>query len=194
MQVKKKEIEERILNSAKTEFMKNGYYHSSITRIAKMSDVPIGNLYRYFDGKKDLFKKLLTTVYNFLPQFIADLAGTAIVLTMPLEQFATFIAKELFKVFMKYNSELQILFFRCDGTDCADFRSKIDEQILDIVIKRNFGDGKVTEAESFMSNVVSQGYLTGLLELFRHELDENKFTELIQKITLFFFKDFKKRG
>lgn len=194
MQVKKKDIENRILEAGRAEYMERGYRGGSVSRIAARAGVPIGNFYRYFDGKKSLLDAIVGQVYNFIPKFIADLASTTTVLAMPLEQFSAFIAKELYRVFWRSRAELCILLYKCQGTEYEHFRSMIDSLIYDIIVKRNFGDREITESERIMSRVVANGYLAGVLELLDMEWDEQKFTGLIQKITLFFFNDFKTRG
>lgn len=194
MQVKKKDVENRILEAGKKEFFERGYRGASVFRIAAAADVPIGNFYRYFDGKKNLLDAIVGPVYVFIPKFIADLAGTTTVLAMPLEQFSSFIAKELYRVFWRNRTELGILLYRCQGTEYEKFRSMIDDLIFEIIVKRNFGDREITESERIMARVVANGYLAGILELLNMEWDEAKFTGLIQKITLFFFNDFKARG
>ena len=194
MQVKKKEIEERILEAGRQEYLERSYRGGSVSRIAARAGVPIGNFYRYFDGKKSLLDAIVGPVYAFIPKFIADLAGTTTVLAMPLEQFSAFIAKELYRVFWRSRCELCILLYKCQGTEYEQFRSVIDKLIFNIIVKRNFGDREITESERIMSRVVSNGYLAGILELLDMEWDEQKFTGLIQKITLFFFSDFKTRG
>lgn len=194
MQVKKKAIENRIFDAGKREFLDKGYQRSSVSHIAASAGVPVGNFYRYFDGKKGLLDAIVSSVYDFIPKFIADLAGTTTVLNMPLEQFSSFIAKELYRVFWHNRTELCILLYKCDGTEYEKFRDEIDQLICDIIIKRNFGDREINESERIMANVVANGYLAGILELLDMEWDEAKFTGLIQKITLFFFSDFKTRG
>lgn len=194
MQVKKENIRSRILESGRREFLSRGYRGSSIARIAEGAEVPIGNFYRYFKGKKHLLDEIVGSVYTFIPKFIADLAGTTTVLDMPLEQFSSFIAKELYRVFWRNRDELIILLYRCAGTEYENFRESINGLICNIIIKRNFGDIRINESERLMSKVVANGYLAGILELLNTEWDEAMFTGLIQKITLFFFSDFKTRG
>lgn len=194
MQIKKKSIEDRILEAGRNEFLQKGYRDGSVARIAGSACVPIGNFYRYFSGKKQLLDRIVGPVYAFIPKFIADLAGTTTVLAMPLEQFSSFIAKELYRVFWRNRDELFILLYRCAGTEYEEFREEINGLICNIIIKRNFGDAKITESERLMAKVVANGYLAGILELLDMEWDEAEFTGLIQKITLFFFSDFKTRG
>lgn len=194
MQTKKKDVEYRIKEAGKREFLEKGYQGGSVCRIAEAAGVPIGNLYRYFPSKKALLDGVVGEAYDFIPKFITDLAGTATVLEMPLEQFSSFIAKELYRVFWRRRAELSILLYKCQGTEYERFHDVIDERIFNIIVTRNFGDGKITESERILAKVVANGYLDGVLEMLNMEWDEAKFTELVQKITLFFFREFKARG
>ena len=113
---------------------------------------------------------------------------------MPLEEFSLFIAKELYRVFWRSREELNILFYKCQGTEYENFRHAVGGRILHIIVVRNFGSEKVSDSELILAKVVANGYLEGILEVLSTDWDERKFTELIQKITLFFFKEFKSRG
>ncbi len=194
MQTKKKEIEYRIKEAAKNEFFEKGYKNGSISRIAKAAKVPIGNLYRYFPSKKALLDGVVKEAYDFIPKFITDLAGTATLREMPLEEFSVFIAKELYRVFWRSRAELNILLHKCQGTEYEYFKDAVNERIYNIIVNRNFGDRKISDSERILSKVVANGYLDGVLEVLNTEWREERFTELIQKITLFFFKEFKSRG
>jgi len=46
MQVKKKEVQQKIYTAAVKEFIKNGYESTTMRNISKRSGVPIGNIYR----------------------------------------------------------------------------------------------------------------------------------------------------
>lgn len=194
MQIKKKDIEKRILEFGREEFYANGYARASILRIAEAAEIPGANLYRYFDGKKGLFDALVKPVYVFLPRFVADLAGTTTVLTMPLEQFSAFIAKELHRVFSKYGKEILVLFYGSEGTEYSDFKDKIADQMFDIVAKRNFGMAELSQEDTIMTRVISDGFFNALIALLKRDYNNNDYTELIRKITLFYFNEIKKRG
>ena len=47
MQVKKKEVGERILEAARAEFAERGYKDASLTRSAERAGVSAGNFYTY---------------------------------------------------------------------------------------------------------------------------------------------------
>lgn len=55
MQTLKEEVRKKILKSARKEFLKHGYNGASMRRIAKSAGYTVGNIYRYYKGKEDLF-------------------------------------------------------------------------------------------------------------------------------------------
>jgi AcrR family transcriptional regulator len=55
------EKRERILKCATEEFALNGYENANISAIAKAADISVGSIYKYFEGKQDLF---LTVVHH----------------------------------------------------------------------------------------------------------------------------------
>ena len=66
MQVKKPEVRKKLLIAAKAEFTSNGYERADMRSIASAAGFTVGNIYRYFENKEDLFncvvnEPLLTT-------------------------------------------------------------------------------------------------------------------------------------
>ena len=59
MQVLKEEIREKIKKVALDEFEKKGYQKTTMRGIASKANLTVGNLYRYFKNKDDLFDILL---------------------------------------------------------------------------------------------------------------------------------------
>ncbi|MEG1528056.1 MAG: TetR/AcrR family transcriptional regulator [Clostridia bacterium] len=55
MQYLKEEVRNRILASAKQEFLEQGYKNASIRNIAELAKTSLGNIYRYFIDKEALF-------------------------------------------------------------------------------------------------------------------------------------------
>ena len=65
MQYQKEEVRNRIIDAAFSEFEKNGFYRASMLQISTRAKVPIGNLYRYFNGKEALFKACVDSAYSY---------------------------------------------------------------------------------------------------------------------------------
>ena len=124
MQVLKEEVRQRILKSAKREFRKNGYERSSMRSIATNAKMTVGNLYRYYRCKEDLYGAIIGKLYdeiNKLKSGLPDNPDTR--LTFLLENF-----KELQKT---YSAEWLSLFGGSTGTKY----SKITDSIHDILSK-----------------------------------------------------------
>lgn len=71
VQYKKDEIREKIESAALSEFAQRGYDNTTISDIAKKSKISVGNIYRYFGSKDEIFSKIipesfLSTVKNLL--------------------------------------------------------------------------------------------------------------------------------
>lgn len=64
MQYKKKEVSERILQAGRDEYAEKGFRAGNISVIAANSGVPVGNLYRYFDGKMGLLTAIVRPAYK----------------------------------------------------------------------------------------------------------------------------------
>lgn len=63
MQYLKDEIRNKITEEALIEFKEKGYSGASIRSIAKNSGTSAGNIYKYFNGKDDLYETLIGSVY-----------------------------------------------------------------------------------------------------------------------------------
>ena len=59
MQYKKEAVRERILEAARTEYLERGFRGGNISAIAERAGVPVGNLYRYFDGKNGVLDAIV---------------------------------------------------------------------------------------------------------------------------------------
>jgi AcrR family transcriptional regulator len=72
MQIKKKEMKNKLLQSAKNEFLKHGYEGTSIRTIVKCAETTIGNFYNYFGGKEDVFNAIVMPTHTIVSRFIKN--------------------------------------------------------------------------------------------------------------------------
>ena len=70
MQYLKYEVRMNIVEQALNEFKQMGYKGTSIRSIAKNSKTSVGNFYKYFHSKDDLYEKLIGSVYEKLMDYI----------------------------------------------------------------------------------------------------------------------------
>ncbi len=69
----KEEVKEKILASALLLFKEQGYLGASMRLIAKNAGVSLGNVYRYFKNKDDLFNAIVGPVYKSYIDFINEI-------------------------------------------------------------------------------------------------------------------------
>ncbi|HCX04973.1 MAG TPA: hypothetical protein DHM42_10885 [Clostridiales bacterium] len=69
-QVLKEEVKKRIIDSAIRVFKKDNYRKASMNEIAKYADVSVGNIYRYFDNKKNLYDYIVKDIYKKLTEIL----------------------------------------------------------------------------------------------------------------------------
>ena len=73
MQVKKEDIKERIISSARREFLAHGYEKASLRTIAENEGLTKGAVYSYFENKDTLFCEITAPATNFIEsQFQQD--------------------------------------------------------------------------------------------------------------------------
>ena len=66
MQVLKEEVRQRIIKSARKEFKKRGYEKASMRSIASTANMTVGNLYRYYKNKEDLYGAIIGSLFDEL--------------------------------------------------------------------------------------------------------------------------------
>lgn len=188
MQYQKEEVKKRILDVAFTEFEKEGYYKANILRIATRSKVPIGNLYRYFNGKNALFEALVGEAVAVIPQFVHS----------SYEQNAEGIEGEgqserirngILTIFGRYGREFLLLLGRSQGSKYAEFGNVLCKQICDLW-KQAFSRGG--EDDDLMIEILAEGFINGSLKIFRTAAEGDR-GALIDRLMKFYFQNIKDR-
>ncbi|MGE5607264.1 MAG: TetR/AcrR family transcriptional regulator [Bacteroidota bacterium] len=64
MQIKKENVENMLLNSAKKEFLSHGFRGASLRRIVANAGTTLGNFYNYFESKEAIFERLVAPEYQ----------------------------------------------------------------------------------------------------------------------------------
>lgn len=74
-QILKDDVRNRIIDSAKEEFLKYGYEDASMRRIALKSKMTVGNLYRYFKNKEDINVFIVKDTYSLIDKIVQKLTN-----------------------------------------------------------------------------------------------------------------------
>lgn len=114
MQYLKEEVRNRIIEEALKEFKNLGYKAASIRNIAKNSNTSVGNMYKYFQSKEELFESIIGSVYERLMNYIGQFNR------VELNDRAGYIFYELMdkilEIFNENSLELSILLNKSSGS------------------------------------------------------------------------------
>ena len=188
MQYLKKEIRERILAAAVEEFKAQGYADASIRNIADNAEISLGNIYRYFLNKEDLYfaiiKPFMESVRNFVEK---DFSFT--------NKSMKDLSETLIAFIMQYNDELLII-FKGNSVHHDNFMQYITD-VMAAKIKELMEsvyaevDKKITNVDFYPA--VAEGFLTSFCKIMCNcsskEMQEHKARELIT----FYFGHMKER-
>ena len=125
MQVKKDDIQNKILSVAERLFIKNGYENTSLKMIAERSYISKSNIYRYYRSKEEIYETLVgparTEIIKLLSFFFTD---NFIGKYTPdkCEEVSDVLAK----IFCEYRSGILIALRSSEGTD----RKMIEQDII----------------------------------------------------------------
>lgn len=74
-QILKEEMRNSIIKAAKKELLDHGYRDASMRRIATLSNMTVGNLYRYFDSKDSLIQTIVSPTLKEIENSISNSAN-----------------------------------------------------------------------------------------------------------------------
>ncbi|MCT4662224.1 MAG: TetR/AcrR family transcriptional regulator [Tissierellales bacterium] len=199
MQVKKKLVHDNIVENAKKEFLANGYEHASMRKIAKDSQITVGNIYRYFDNKEALFKYIVEPAYELVIALVETIETAAdrnsnisvfedpSVLTEKVDKFID-IARE-------YRSELIILLEGANGSRFEGSKRQITlflENRMKAAIDHLTEVNKYKVGESYIAHVIVHAFMEGLIEIIKFD-DFEKMEEMSHQFVNLIFRDYIKR-
>lgn len=129
MQYLKDEMKKNIIETALKEFNEKGYKAASIRNIAKDSGTSVGNMYKYFLSKDDLYENVIGKVYNELMDYINQIKKVE--LNEKAEDIFYELLEKIMEIFKENSTELAVLLNKSEGSkyencknDFIDFITK----------------------------------------------------------------------
>lgn len=121
MQYLKDEVRKSILEAALEEFRLKGYAGASVRSIAKNSNTSVGNFYKYFSSKEDLYESLVGSVYKRLTGYIGRF--DSVELNERAEAIFYSLMEEIMDIFNESSAEISVLLNQSKGSkyeNCKD--------------------------------------------------------------------------
>lgn len=167
-----------ILNSAKENFLKNGFERSNLRKICKDAKITTGAFYRHFQDKEAVFVELVQPVVDQLKDMykmsereyyqVLDTEEVEKIWELnedALEPFIDFI-------YVHY-TEMKLLLMCADGTKYGGFLHKIASvetektcQYLEVLREKGYETSDINEKEIHM---LMEAYFTSIFEVVMHD-------------------------
>ncbi len=176
MQVKKDDVQGRIVSVAHEEFVRNGVKRTSMRTIAKLSGVSLGNIYKYFDSKDKLLCTVLAPLLKALDEYLLfhNNSEHLVIDDLSVEQMQTQMMNRLLDLIGRFRTELKLLFCNAEGTSLEGYRERLTAQQAQLgmeylqMLKQKYPRLHV-EVSPFFMQIVCSMWSNVLFEIVQHE-------------------------
>lgn len=198
MQILKDEVKNKIIQSALAEFKEKGFEKASMRSIAEKANVTVGNVYRYFKSKEELFDSIIHPVFEKIIRLIHDNAPSIFHNnTQPLKddkefgRFIEYIPNSLVELYSQHKTELFILIDGSEGTKYEKGKEKIIQLIEEKIKNHLFpavlrNGGKIEDP--FIATVLARSNMEGIITIFRHPQDIKNLKRMLLQFQYFFYR------
>lgn len=205
MQYQKDDIKNRIVVAALSEFKDKGYINASMRRISKSSNVPLGNLYRYFKNKEELFTSIVGPVYINIRSFLNKIGDAKndpteedLGFTGGLSQFKEIddIKDQLLEICKEHNTELLILMDKSKGSPYENVKEDFISVISDIFTKKMLStikDKETVTKDYYFATVLSASVVEGLCFILRKYTNGQILRQMTDQLLYVIYKDIRDR-
>ena len=175
-QILKDEIKERIVESAKTEFLEDGYEKASMRKIAGKSQITVGNLYHYFKNKEELNSFIVGPALGKIQKLILKLSGNRVdilhsedihLTKEDMREMMDSLGNGLVDIYMEHKTEVNILMMR----------SSLNKYLCDwvaLMIRRILSDNYGIPEDSEGLKLIAQGYAESIFAGLKTILRNNR--------------------
>lgn len=192
VQVQKEKVKLAILEEAKKEFITYGYQLASMRRIAKASNTTVGNIYKYFESKEELFEGLISPAKNWIYDYIQDKADVSYHAERDghadLQEFAVIISE--------FRDEVLLLTDGASGTKYENIKEQILKMIayniqLYLTVVYN-EEKKYSHSPETLARTIAVAILEGLLDILRQHTKKDEIKQATISFNLFMFRNYLK--
>ncbi|MGD1820221.1 MAG: TetR/AcrR family transcriptional regulator [Pleomorphochaeta sp.] len=189
MQIKKEDIRAKILDSARVEFLKNGYNKASLRVISNNANLTKGAIYSYFKNKDALFCELVKPATSFLEAEFSDNSRYIRYSRKNNNNFPIEFKLESFKfhahvVLDNYDS-FKLLLFCAAGSSLESYRERIISLYADqFNLRASFMEKKEEYCQLFVHTLAST-YISYLEEIITHNPDRNLVDKYAAQMAIF---------
>ncbi|MBK1809979.1 TetR/AcrR family transcriptional regulator [Clostridium sp. YIM B02505] len=194
MQYLKEEVRLEIMKAALEEFKQNGFEKTSMKNISSNAGVAIGNIYRYFKNKQELFNAIVEPVQSYITTVIFNKF-----LPASSDSSVRFnlidLVDSIMNVDLSYSSELMIMVYKSKGTNYENTKG----YLIDLVYERLtleylhiFEKQRIDNCEQFL-HVFATVLIDGMFTVLKSTENVNEKRKLLNQLLLFYFNKLDER-
>ncbi len=188
-----KATKEKLLDSAKREFLEKGYMKASLRTICKNAGVTTGALYFFFQGKEDLLKGLVEEPLKGLmvliqQHFFEELEAGVSVVDLGKDVRDISAAKDLVHFMYKHYDVFLILLTKSQGSEYEDIVSRFADWAEGHYKKLSEQAAEkcgVPKPDAYIIHWMTHMQINALTHLLTHEPDVEKAISHIEQIVVF---------
>lgn len=192
MQILKDDVKNRIFEAAIMEFKEKGFEKASMRSIAQKAGVTVGNVYRYFENKEDIFYAVISPAYNIVISTIRDNTGDGAIYFNYEENIMNDLTNLITDIFVVHRTALFILLDGSEGSKYSSTKKEVVALVENIIRNKwfiNIKNEMVIKDEHFAS-VIATSFVEGFLVILREYSDRNEMRQAIKQYIEFYFKYF----
>lgn len=190
MQYLKDEVKNRIIEETLKEFNLMGYKGSSVRNIAANSGTSVGNLYKYFKNKDDLYENVIGTVYSKLMSYIVQFKSVEF--NNKTQMIFNELMDKIIEIFEENSIELSVLFNKSQGSRYEDCKEVFIDFVTRIVTENTKYElslrGKKLK-DNFIIYLLSYSLVESIGIILEKKQDGEEVRKLTQELIDIFYKD-----
>jgi len=190
MQYLKYEVRKNIVDQSLMEFRKMGYKGTSIRSIAVNSQTSVGNFYKYFKSKDDLYEKLIGSVYYKLMDYINQFNSVEI--NEKADEIFNELMEKIMEIFKVSSSEITILLNKSEGSkyeNCKNIFVDFITRIVSEKMKYELSLKGMRLKDNFIIYLLAHNLVESISIILREKEDGNEVRKLILNIIDIFYSD-----
>lgn len=183
MQYLKDTVRAAIVKEATHEFLEKGYQGASMRNIAKGAQTSTGNLYKYFQGKENLFDAIVGDVYHHLMDSIHQFEvkeGQGVD-----EALFQVLLERVLQTFEANRIAVTLLLNRSHGSkyeDCKGNFTELITQVVTQVMEQKLRQQRKRLKNNLFIHVISCTLTEGISLILKDCKDDHHARELVQKL------------
>ncbi len=196
MQWLKEDVKNRILESALNEFSQKGFIDASMRRIAHNAGVALGNVYRYFKSKDELFNSIMEPAFNECSVLLDSLPKPRFTNDINYTISVNEVVDMFMKVYNTYKKEFLTMINRSKGTRFEnvkeDFVKLIESRIKSEMVPQ-LKEKNIEIKDEFIIYILSSNTIEGIRLIINKYDDDERIRYLVSQLVKLNFENILER-